>query len=70
VRMARLRALWSVWTVGVRISLGAFLWCRDDGAADDGTRPRSGLADVGDARLARPHHVVRVYKDSVLVVAA
>jgi hypothetical protein len=33
-----LRALWSVWTVGVRISLGAFRWYRDDDPAEDGTK--------------------------------
>ena len=65
-----MRALWSVWTVGVRISLGAFRWYRDDGAAEDGTRPAcSGLAEVRDARLACPYDVARVDEDSVLVVA-
>ncbi|MGH2779951.1 MAG: nuclear transport factor 2 family protein, partial [Thermoleophilaceae bacterium] len=34
---ARLRALWSVWTVGVRISLGAFVVVVEDDSPEDGT---------------------------------
>jgi hypothetical protein len=44
---ARLRALWFVWTVGVRISLGAFHVYRDHGGGEDGTSTRVGdLIDV------------------------